>query len=304
MNIMAVTQVGGLPLDEYTKSCPPGWKENVANYPYRRYLEKLRLWNRITDCEEHQKAATIVGRLKGKANTMAMKTKVTGVVQEVDPATGAVTFRQSVMTGDDAVCAPASPAVYNAAGEVIFPEQLSGLRVMLKKLRTDYTLHDQDQIQISVDDVLDYSRGRATLIEALQDMDLVMDEAEEKAGFAMNDVAKGHFMLKRLKLPENLVDDLKLKIDQDMSRYGELRALILRMAKKEQAASGNGQAMHYANDIDSAWTLAEDGWTWLYYGKAVPMASDDQSTSYEYSSPGSNASSTYYEEPPEGRFEE
>ena len=78
--------LGGLPLDEYTKGCPPGWKENMKQYPFRLYLEKLRLWNRMTDCDEVAKGATIVGRLKGKAYTSAMKLKITRAVQEPDAA--------------------------------------------------------------------------------------------------------------------------------------------------------------------------------------------------------------------------
>jgi hypothetical protein len=39
----------GLPLESYTKTTPPGWQTGHVHYPFIRYLERLRLWYRLTD---------------------------------------------------------------------------------------------------------------------------------------------------------------------------------------------------------------------------------------------------------------
>ena len=60
----------GIPLDEYTKATPPGWKPHMQDYSLRLYLEKLRLWLRTTDIGTGDPAKvgpTVVGRLRGAA---------------------------------------------------------------------------------------------------------------------------------------------------------------------------------------------------------------------------------------------
>ena len=58
----------GLPIDEYNKTVPPGWKEKTPGHPFRLYMATLRLWNRVTDVADDAKAALSVGRLKGQAH--------------------------------------------------------------------------------------------------------------------------------------------------------------------------------------------------------------------------------------------
>ena len=54
----------------------------------------------------------------------------------------------------------------------------------------------------------------------------------------MNGVALSHLMLVHSGLPERLQDDLRLKIDGNLERHEELKALILRIAKQQQAQQG------------------------------------------------------------------
>ena len=56
----------GLALDDYSKSCPPGWQPHMSSYPLKTYFEKLRLWLRLTDVTADKLGPTIVGRLKGR----------------------------------------------------------------------------------------------------------------------------------------------------------------------------------------------------------------------------------------------
>ena len=40
---------GGLPIDQFTKSTPPGWQEGLPHYPFRLYKQKMNLWSHTTD---------------------------------------------------------------------------------------------------------------------------------------------------------------------------------------------------------------------------------------------------------------
>ena len=71
----------GSPLDEYTASTPPGWKPYMDGYPLMLYTDKLTMWmkayNPSNDLEKHAMACVLVaGRLKGNANTIAMKLRM------------------------------------------------------------------------------------------------------------------------------------------------------------------------------------------------------------------------------------
>ena len=75
---MAQADGRGIPLGEYTKATPPGWKPHMQDYSLRLYFEKLRLWIRTTDLgngpENQAKIGpTVVGRLRGAAYRVVMK---------------------------------------------------------------------------------------------------------------------------------------------------------------------------------------------------------------------------------------
>ena len=70
---------GGLPLDEFTKSTPPGWRPGVNKYPFRKYQQKLRLWWRQTDVSESQAGPSIAGRLQGSAFQIANRLRASRI---------------------------------------------------------------------------------------------------------------------------------------------------------------------------------------------------------------------------------
>ena len=71
---MAQADGRGIPLDEYTKVTPPGWKPHMSDCSLRLYLENLRLWIRTTDIGDNTKIGpTVVGRLRGAAYRQFMK---------------------------------------------------------------------------------------------------------------------------------------------------------------------------------------------------------------------------------------
>ena len=97
-------EVRGLPLEEFSKNVPPGWKPHQFNYPLRLYLEKLQLWLRTTELTAESVGPTVVGRLKGAAYRVAMKIRA---------------HRQdgSMLVGVEAISAPREAAGVDAWGK-------------------------------------------------------------------------------------------------------------------------------------------------------------------------------------------
>ena len=117
----------GIPLDEYTRQCPPGWRPYVRSYSLITYEEKLRLWMRMTDIPGDCQGSVVVGRLKGSAYRIAMKIRLR---------------RQdgSMLYQDEAVNAPAQ-AEDPGQGLEATP---SGLQQILADLRTAFGDDSQD----------------------------------------------------------------------------------------------------------------------------------------------------------------
>ena len=119
---------GGLPLEEYRKDVPPGWHPDKKDYPLRRYFELLRLWIRLTNLEDTQVGPAIAGRLKGRAQTIALSLRF-----DVLDANG----NQIILHGDDALAHPggAGPGVDRAV-------DLSGPKRLLEKLEIAFGPQD------------------------------------------------------------------------------------------------------------------------------------------------------------------
>ena len=67
---------GGLPLEQYNRSVPPGWRPGILHYPFRRFIERLRLWYRQTDLDVSQCGPAVAGRLAGRPFSLAMALRV------------------------------------------------------------------------------------------------------------------------------------------------------------------------------------------------------------------------------------
>ena len=79
----------GLPLDQYTKKVPPGWRLGLHNYPLRRFTEPLNIWYRLTDHTKAPMGPAVAGRLVGRPFTLANELtliKVDGAVLRGDAA--------------------------------------------------------------------------------------------------------------------------------------------------------------------------------------------------------------------------
>ena len=82
-----VGNTGGLPLDEYTRATPPGWRPGLDWYPLRLYLDKLKMWYRIQEYNEPELGPIVVGRLKGGALRLALALRVPTPVAVATPET-------------------------------------------------------------------------------------------------------------------------------------------------------------------------------------------------------------------------
>ena len=90
---------GGLPLDEYNRSTPPGWKPGLARYPLSLFEDKLKLWYKQFTGADEEVGILLAGRLKEGALTIALKLRVP---RRLDDPAG-----QSPYVGDQALCRPA-----------------------------------------------------------------------------------------------------------------------------------------------------------------------------------------------------
>ena len=68
---------GGLPLESFSRSVPPGWKPHLTHYPFRRFLERVRLWFRQTDLDATQLGPALAARLQGRPFNQAMALAIT-----------------------------------------------------------------------------------------------------------------------------------------------------------------------------------------------------------------------------------
>jgi hypothetical protein len=72
----APTGSGSIPLQEYRREIPPGWKPNDPAYPLRSYFDRLRLWYCIANIPDETIGPTIAGRLYGRAHRVAMSLRI------------------------------------------------------------------------------------------------------------------------------------------------------------------------------------------------------------------------------------
>ena len=88
----------GIPLDEYRKDVPPGWEPGNPKYPFKSFLERVKMWYRLYDGPDEAVGPFLAGRLRGRAQLdptghidIGDSALVRLSVEEVlDPLTGAV----------------------------------------------------------------------------------------------------------------------------------------------------------------------------------------------------------------------
>ena len=201
---------------------PPGWRPHLAHYPFRRFLERVRLWYRQTDLDATQLGPALAARLQGRPFILAMALQLTtqaGVVIRGDEALA--------HAGEQAVTDPNTGAITSAATE-------NGLQHLLRLLARWYGSDAQQVVGSAVDEFLDLRRGRASLLEYLVEHEYLLSEAAALGNFDLNPTGKSHFLLKYSGLDQAKQDHIKLLVDQDLSRYDEIYGHLERLAKSQQ----------------------------------------------------------------------
>ena len=93
----AATRVpGGLAIDESTANVPPGWQPGLDWYPFRLYVEKIKIWYQTTEWADDKLGPVIAQRLKDGALRVALTLKLQMPIAEGGNIVtgGAAWFRQ------------------------------------------------------------------------------------------------------------------------------------------------------------------------------------------------------------------
>ena len=174
----------GTPFEAFTKSTPPGWDPGQSDTcPLRAYVERLRLFTRMTDLRQNQIGPAIAGRLKGRAFHLAMALSITC------PRTG------NVMSGDEALAFEGYAAEYDQAGNIM-PGADSGVKQLLDVLRAKYGTEEQKVSTWAIEIFEELCRhDRMTLLEYLSEFDYRYSQAEQLANYAINAIGRTHRLL-------------------------------------------------------------------------------------------------------------
>ena len=244
---------GGIPLDEYRRDVPPGWSPGNMDYPLKLYLERVKMWYRIYEGPDESVGPLLAGRLRGRAQQIALTLRLPDPHGGVDIGDGAL-IRLSV----DEVRDPVS-------GQVIQHAIPSGVQALLAALRAAFGEADQLRATRAMEVFFEFKRGRMALPEWSVQWQLNLDEAITHSGLDLNNVARTYLYLKSSQLSQKMIDDLLLQVHGDMGRFDEIRTLMLRMAHRSFDAGTHSAlyedgSQHYGED-DGSWSAVTDNWS-------------------------------------------
>ena len=246
----------GLPLDQFSKNVPPGWRPGVAKYPLRRYFQIMGLWWRQTEVMPHCAGPAIAGRLRGTAFQFALSLSAERLDQETVHVGQA--YRRRVMTGDELLAQDAHDELTDSAG-VVHPRATSGAQVLLRALHTEFGLEDQDMTLVALESFFGHARGSQSLGDYMTMWRLCLEEAQTHSGLVINDVAKSYLLLRSSGLSEKRKDDVLMHVAGDLSRHAEIVRLLHRLARAEGSSTTSSvPSMAGQYWQDSGWD--QDSW--------------------------------------------
>eukprot|EP00438_Fugacium_kawagutii_P029807 Skav231475 [mRNA] locus=scaffold1100:530653:539709:- [translate_table: standard] len=275
---MAQPGGGTIPLTEYRRDVPPGWGPGIADYPLRTYFDKLRLWYRVFEGADEVVGPLVAGRLVGRAQKLAVNLRLPRPHGGHDVGDEAL-IRLSV----DEVRDPNDP---NTIIQQAIP---SGVQALCNALRDAFGQTDQDMVSRSLEQFFEFRRGKLSLQEYAVEWDLRYDEAKTRSNLHLNEVAKFYLFFKHSQLPAKFIEDIKLQIHGDLSRFTEARSLALRLSQRGQEDNSNvfyGDPSDNTNEEnpdaqwDADWT---DPSSWSYYeNQSQDGWYDDYDQCYEW----------------------
>ena len=240
---------GGVPLDEWRKDVPPGWKPGVESYPLKIYFAKLKLWYRCCEVPDEVIGPVIAGRLQGRAQRIALELKLVRPDGNYDIGDAAL-VRLSV----DEVIDPAD-------GVTVLQRHIpSGVQALCNALRDAFG--DTDEAQTTLELFFEHRRPHSQdLQEFAAEWEIRYEDAQTKAGLDMNNVAKTYLWLKQSGLPQRHQDDLRLQVQGDLSRFADIRALAVRLSHRMDKTGSTGDVFYgdYENSLEhvDSWS----GWS-------------------------------------------
>ena len=248
---------GSIPLQEFRRDIPPGWTPGDSAYPLRLYFDKLKLWYRICNLDDEIIGPLIAGRLYGRAAKIALNLRVPRPDGGFDTGDAALA-RLSV----DEVRDPQS-------GNIIQSHIPSGVQYLTSALKAAFGQQDQDLATQALEKFFNISRNKMTLAEYSVEFESRLDEASDRAGLQLNEVGRFFLFFKHSGLSAKTVDDIKLQIGGDYTRFQEARALALRLSPNrnddtteifygDHNEEENYDLDYWYGDHD------DDGW-WQYY---------------------------------------
>ena len=249
---------GSIPLQEFRRDIPPGWTPGDSAYPLRLYFDKLKLWYRICNLDDEIIGPLIAGRLYGRAAKIALNLRVPRPDGGFDTGDAALA-RLSV----DEVRDPQS-------GNIIQSHIPSGVQYLTSALKAAFGQQDQDLATQAFEKFFNISRNKMTLAEYSVEFESRLDEASDRAGLQLNEVGRFFLFFKHSGLSAKTVDDIKLQIGGDYTRFQEARALALRLSPNrnddttEIFYGDNNEEENYDLDYWYGDHDDDDGW-WQYY---------------------------------------
>eukprot|EP00435_Cladocopium_sp_Y103_P000209 s1993_g1.t1 len=240
------TASGSIPLQEYRRDIPPGWAPGNPSYSLREYFEKLRLWYRICGLEDEHIGPMVAGRLYGRAAKVAMALRVRRPDGAYDVGDAAL-----VRLAVDEVVDPTT-------GQVIQAHIPSGVQHLVQALRNVFGQQDHDMATQALERFFSLTRGKMSLAEYAVEFDTRLDEAHDRAGLGMNEVAKFYLFFKGSGLSNKAINDIKLQVQGDHSRFADARALALRLSPSRPEDSGGD--VFYADQTEYEETDNYEPW--------------------------------------------
>ena len=233
---------GGIPMEEYRRDVPPGWEPNIPSYPLKLYMERVRPWYRVYDGADENAGPLLVGRLRGRAQQIALGLRL-------PDRHGGVDTRCSL---SKAICRR-SPRLGHRTGD---PSSHipSGVQALMTALQLLFGEADQLPADRALETFFEFRGNRMSIPEWSVQWQLNLDEAITHSGLDLNNVAKTYLYFKSSGLAQKALDDILLQVHGDMRRFDEARTLILRMAHRSNDAGGS--ALHYEDyrEDDSSWS--------------------------------------------------
>ena len=285
---------GTIPLTEYRREVPPGWGPNISDYPLKSYFEKLRLWYRVFDGADEVVGPLVAGRLVGRAQKLAINLKLPRP------------HDNGFDVGDDALVRLSVEEVRDPMNpnNIIQHHIPSGVQALCNALRDAFGQSDQDMVSRSLEAFFEFRRGKMSLQEYSVEWDLRYDEAETRSNLQLNDVAKFYLFFKQSGLPSKFIEDVKLQIQGDLTRFTEARALALRLSQRSDVTLDGGD--HYygeqqegQEDWPDEWPEEYyDAWSENYYGEEEydQYWMDDEDVWYDYEDEPWHDNEEYWQE--------